>query len=151
MGMEASERAASGGPTRAHPVSAETHQYSRLVRTPSEANLTDEERRVIERWIELMQDELDIRSVWLYGSRARGEGSTTESDVDLLVVTRGDRRRDDDRVWELINQAAKELDANPVPFLPHVWDVQHLDNRRSIRSFFVQEVDRDKIVLYGEP
>jgi predicted nucleotidyltransferase len=122
------------------------------MRTVAEASLTDEERRVIDRWIELMgEEQLDIQSVWLYGSRARGEGWPPESDVDLLVITRGDRRRDDDLAWELINRAANELGANPVPFLPHVWDVEHLDDRRSIRSFFVQEVDRDKIVLYGEP
>lgn len=32
-----------------------------------------------------------------------------------------------------------------------VWDPEWLAHRRDIRSFFVQEVDRDKIVLHGSP
>ena len=34
------------------------------------ASLNEEERSVLERWLELMRAELDLESVWLYGSRA---------------------------------------------------------------------------------
>lgn len=101
------------------------------------------------RWLELVRDELDVESVWLYGSRARGEGSLNESDVDLLVITRGDAQRDRERVWRLVFQAADELSANPGLFVPHTWDRAWLENRRTIRSFFIQDVDREKIVLLG--
>ena len=118
--------------------------------TVAQARLSADERRVIERWIERMRSELDIESVWLFGSRARGEGRE-DSDVDLLVITRGDPARDRQRVWALIDEAAREREANPAVFVPHTWDRAWLENRRAIQSFFVQELDRDRIVLFGAP
>jgi hypothetical protein len=35
-------------------------------------------------------------------------------------------------------------------FSASVYDPQRVEQRREIRSFFIQEVDRDKIVLHGE-
>lgn len=104
---------------------------------------------MLDRWLELLREELDVESVWLYGSRARGEGSLSESDVDLLVITRGDAKRDREHVWRLVFQAANELSTNPALFVPHTWDRAWLENRRAIRSFFIQDVDREKIVLLG--
>ncbi len=34
---------------------------------------------------------------------------------------------------------------------PRVYTPERIAQRREIRSFFTQEVDRDKVVLYGEP
>ncbi|MGH2879791.1 MAG: nucleotidyltransferase domain-containing protein [Solirubrobacteraceae bacterium] len=104
----------------------------------------------MERWLELLRGELDLESVWLYGSRARGEGRAPDSDIDLLVITRGDRTRDRERAWRLIDRAADDLHANPAPFVPHTRDREWLDRRRAVRSFFIEEVDRDKVVLLGE-
>jgi predicted nucleotidyltransferase len=56
----------------------QTHPITRV-------SLNEEERSVLERWLELMRAELDLESVWLYGSRARGEGRAPDSDIDLLV------------------------------------------------------------------
>jgi predicted nucleotidyltransferase len=112
------------------------------------ANLTEDERRVLVRWLELVVEELDVESVWLYGSRARGHRSQ-ESDVDLLVIARGEKpRKDRSRAYRLIEQAAQETGASFLPFSIHLWDPNHLENRRQIRSFFLQEVERDKIVLF---
>src|SRR4051812_11409247 len=118
--------------------------------TLASAQLSDEERRVIELWLERLQAALDVEAVWLFGSRARGDAGP-ESDVDLLVITRGDPRRDRDHVWKLLWDVAAELGSNPGFFVPHTWDRAWLENRREIRSFFIREVDRDKIVLFGEP
>lgn len=104
---------------------------------------------MLARWLELMRAELDLESVWLYGSRARGEGRAPDSDIDLLVITRGDRARDRERTWRLLHRAADELHANPAPFVPHTRDRVWLEGRRAIRSFFIEEVDRDKVVLLG--
>jgi predicted nucleotidyltransferase len=59
------------------------------VRTPAQTSLTSLERRVIERFVGMVEAELGshLRSVWLYGSRARGEPAGEDSDVDLLVVS----------------------------------------------------------------
>jgi hypothetical protein len=71
--------------------------------------------------------------------------------VDLLVITRGDLERDRRCAWALIDEVARELAANPAVLIPHTRDRAWLDNRRELRSFFVQELDRDGIVLFGEP
>jgi predicted nucleotidyltransferase len=115
-------------------------------------SLTPEERRTLERFVEQLQAELgdDLRSVWLYGSRARGEPPREESDVDLIVVTPGGRR-DQNRVIDILNGAADAEGANWVFFSTFVFTPEHIAQRREINSFFMQEVDRDKIVLAGDP
>jgi predicted nucleotidyltransferase len=117
------------------------------------ASLTESERRVVERFVELLRERFgdDLRSVWLYGSRARGEEPGEESDVDLLVVSsRGDSLFDLTPVWELLEQAADEQGESPYWFSPALYTPERLAQRREIRSFYIQEVDRDKVVLYGE-
>ena len=123
------------------------------VATLATASLSAKERRVLERLIELLKDEFgpDLRSVWLYGSRARGEPPGPDSDVDLLVVSTRGRFQDDLRVIKLLYRAAEAEGANPALFSTHLYDPDHIAQRRRIRSFFMQEVDRDKIVLFGEP
>jgi predicted nucleotidyltransferase len=124
------------------------------VTTIAESSLTEPERRVVERFVELLTEHLgdDLRSVWIYGSRARGEKPREESDVDLLVVSsRGDSLFDLAPVWELLEQAADAEGQSPYWFSPALYTPERLAQRREIRSFFIQEVDRDKIVLYGEP
>lgn len=125
----------------------------------SSAALSDTEKRVLARLVEVLREELgdDLRAIWLYGSRARGEADPAEtdpdrrSDVDLLVVV--DPRRDAARfawdVVELVEAAAAAEGDSPVWYSVLVWDAERLRDRRQIRSFFVQEVDRDKIVLVG--
>ena len=125
--------------------------YAVGMATLEQAALTAEQRRVIERWIERLRDELELESVWLFGSKARGEPGGEDSDVDLLVLTRGDPERDRQRAWALIDDVARELGTDPTVYVPHTWDRAWLENRRAIESFFVQELDRDRIVLYGEP
>jgi hypothetical protein len=71
--------------------------------------------------------------------------------VDLLVVIRGANLETHFRAVRLMDEAAEEEGPNPVFFSTSVYDPQRLAQRREIRSFFIQEVDRDKIVLHGEP
>ena len=126
----------------------------RLASMPAlaQAALSPAERRMLERFVAAAEERLgdELISVWLFGSRARGEATGALSDVAVLVVTRKGRE-DRDRLWDLASQLAEEEGLHP--YLPQVvvWDPDWLANRREIRSFFVQEVDRDKIVLYGSP
>jgi predicted nucleotidyltransferase len=117
------------------------------------ASLTDTERRVLERLVGLLQKEFgsDLSAVWLYGSRARGEQPDPESDVDVLVVVRDERARDNFKVVELVDGAARAEGMSPVFFSTLIYTADRIAQRREIRSFFIQEVDRDKIVLYGQP
>jgi len=121
--------------------------------TLAEASLTDAERRTLDRFVELLREELgdELRSVWLYGSRARGEPPHEESDVDLIVVTEHAGWNETTPIYRLLEQAADEQGTSPAFFSVHVYDPAHVAQRREIRSFFFQEVDRDKIVLAGEP
>lgn len=108
---------------------------------------------MLDRLVWLLQEELgsDLRAVWLYGSRARGEPPGPESDVDILVVAARDRWEDQLRLGELVTAAAEAEGASPVWFSLHVYTPERIAQRREIRSFFIQEFDRDKIVLCGEP
>ena len=122
------------------------------MRSLADASLDGQERRVLERLLALLQTEFGqhLRGVWLYGSRARGEHPHADSDVDLLVVSSRGGRDDDLRVIELVFQAAAAEGANPAAFSTKLYDPELVARRRRIRSFFFQEVDRDKIVLAGE-
>lgn len=116
----------------------------------TQAKLTEIERRTLDRFVELARRDLrdDLHAVWLYGSRARGEGEIGESDVDLLVITtRG--RADGPRLTALLWEAGEAAGDIPILISVHVQTPEWLEGRREIRSFFIQEVDRDKVVLYG--
>ncbi len=115
--------------------------------SPAHASLADQERRVLDRFVALLDEHVDVRGVWLYGSRARGEKPHEESDVDLLVIT-ADRRRDQGRIFRLLYEAAVAEGANPAFFVAQVWDPEWLANRKAIDSFFLREVERDKVVLH---
>jgi predicted nucleotidyltransferase len=114
------------------------------------ASLTAPERRVVERIVELLREELgsDLHAIWLYGSRARGETPHDESDIDLLVIADGWEPRWG-RKFQIVEEAAEAEGESPVWYSVHVRDHAWLRGRREIRSFFIQEVDRDKLVLYG--
>jgi predicted nucleotidyltransferase len=124
-----------------------------------DAALSVRERGVVERSVSRLREMLgsDLLAVWLYGSRARGEADPTEtdpdlrSDVDLLAIV--DPSRDARKVgWDAHEMVEAEADAagdSPVYYSLRVFDAEWLRDRRRIRSFFIQEVDRDKIVLHG--
>ena len=117
----------------------------------AETSLSGDERALVERFVEELRSRLgeQVHAVWLFGSRARGERPSAESDVDVLVLV-------DDASWDgrmlvrrLLDDAARDLglDALTWSFSVHVHDQAWLAQRREIRSFFIAEVDRDKVVL----
>ncbi len=122
-----------------------------LMATVAEARLSERERLALDRFVELVRDRLgsDLVSVWLYGSRARGETTGPGSDIDVMVITTGGRARDFERVHDAAMEA-EPLMAGEETILAHfVADPEWVAGRREIESFFMQEVDRDKIVLVG--
>lgn len=114
------------------------------------AQLSERERRVVEHFAARLDEELggDLRGLWLYGSRAR-RTAHPESDVDLLVIADGGRDRYGRIAGDLSEQAAIAEGESPFNYSVHVHDPGWLQGRRAIESFFIQEVDRDKIVLAG--
>lgn len=115
------------------------------------ASLTHAERRVIERLVDRLRDELgsDLHAIWLYGSRARGETPHPESDIDLMVLADGGEHRYGMKAIELAYEIAPAEGVSPVWCSFFVATPEWLRGRREIRSFFIAEVDRDKLVLYG--
>jgi predicted nucleotidyltransferase len=115
------------------------------------ATLSGPERRTVQRFVAMLRDELgdDLLAVWLYGSRARGERPHPESDVDLLVIAEGNRERSRDAALDLSAQAAEAEGESPFTYSVHTYSLEWLRGRREIESFFIQEVDRDKVVLHG--
>jgi predicted nucleotidyltransferase len=115
------------------------------------ASLSHAEHRVVERLAELLRDELgsDLHAIWLYGSRARGKTPHAESDIDLMVIAEGGDRRYGMKSIELVNGVADAEGVSPVWYSVFIADPEWLRARREIRSFFIAEVDRDKLVLYG--
>lgn len=123
------------------------------------ATLNDTERRAVAAILALLEAELgnDLLAVWLYGSRARGEADPSEthydrrSDIDMMAIV-GRALEAEEVSWELSPRmeavVAAEGDSPPYYSL-RFYDVDYLRDRRRIRSFFFQEVDRDKLVLAG--
>jgi predicted nucleotidyltransferase len=123
------------------------------VATLASAALSPAERRTLERLTRLIEDQFgdDLHGVWLYGSRARGEQTHDESDIDLLVVATPRGPDDDLLLIRLRDQAAEAEGVGPDWFSIMLYEPERVAERREIRSFFMQEVDRDKIVLAGKP
>ena len=115
------------------------------------ASLSDAERRVLELLVERLRDELgsELHAIWLYGSRARGETPHPESDIDLMVLADGSFWDIGLMATELAYEIAPAEGVSPVWYSFSVRTPEWLRGRREIRSFFIAEVDRDKIVLYG--
>lgn len=121
------------------------------------AALNDKERRVVERIVSSLREKIgdDLLAVWLYGSRARGEADPSEveadrrSDIDMMVVVTRNAAETGWDVLPLVETAADVEGDSPVYYSVLVRDAEWLADRREIDSFFVQEVDRDKIVLAG--
>lgn len=123
------------------------------------AVLAARERRVVTELVAMLRERLGERllAVWLFGSRARGEADPAEvdpdrrSDVDLMVVV--DPREDAARLdWELrprIEDLADGEGDSPVWYSVLFYDADRVRDRRRIESFFLREVDRDKLVLAG--
>jgi predicted nucleotidyltransferase len=117
----------------------------------ADAALDQQERDLLDRLVtELARIYAgDLDGVWLYGSRARGERTHDESDIDLLVITGSGR---DDKplipaVWRVLDQ----LGNPPILVDARQRSRDWVEDRRAIDSFFLRDVDRDKIVLYGRP
>lgn len=133
---------------------------AQLDRALSPAALNETERRIVERLVAHLRSDLGdgLLAVWLYGSRARGEADPREtdpdrrSDVDLIAILAPGRNATD-AAWQAQPQLEAIADAegdSPVYYSLRFYDAEFLRERRAIRDFFFQEVDRDKLILHGD-
>lgn len=119
----------------------------------AETSFEPHERRVLELLVRSLEQEFGphLRGIWLYGSRARGEPAGEDSDVDLIVVSSRAAREHHLRAIKLGTEIAIAEGTNPALFSIKLFDPEYVEQRRRIGSFFMREVDRDKVVLSGEP
>lgn len=125
-----------------------------------EAALNERERRVVERIVARLRERLGVglRAVWLYGSRARGDADPAEtdpdlrSDVDLLAIVAPGLDLEAIRRWAqpMVEETADAEGDSPVYFSLRAFDSEWLRGRREIDSFFIREVDRDKLVVVDQ-
>jgi predicted nucleotidyltransferase len=122
--------------------------------TLAQASLSADERALLTRFAAELyrENEVESRAIWLFGSRARGEQPEEYSDVDVLVFVEDDSWAGKTRVHDALQAAARALDLQALTFSfsVHINTPAWLEQRRGIHSFFIAEVDRDKIVLSGE-
>lgn len=119
------------------------------------ASVGEVERRTLRRLVALLEKELGerLRSVWLFGSRSRGEPPGEDSDVDLIVVTDAGRR-DFNLVQDLVVEAAE---AEGFPFLgpcgapprPGAGRLPALDRRRLVNRVVEPERLLDEALAYA--
>jgi predicted nucleotidyltransferase len=117
------------------------------------ASLDAGERTLLEGFVERLDARLgdELHGVWLFGSRARGERSSHESDVDLLVLVEDGSWKGKMAVHDILDEVGLDLGLRAVTwsFSIHIHTMAWLEQRRDIGSFFIAEVDRDKIVIGG--
>lgn len=88
-----------------------------------------------------------LHAVWLFGSRARGENPSEDSDVDVLVLVQDDSWEAKEHIHDILQATARGLSLQSLTwsFSIHIHTPRWLAQRREIRSFFIAEVDRDKV------
>lgn len=120
----------------------------------ADASLSSDERRLLKGFVAELRDSLgsDLWAVWLFGSRARGESTGQESDIDVLVLAADASWDAKERIHAALAHAAADVGLAAIAWdlSIHVHTPEWLRGRREIRSFFIAEVDRDKVVLHGE-
>lgn len=119
------------------------------MRKQNNVSLTDVDQKMLDKLAARVGEKAgsSVKAIWLYGSRARGEGAP-ESDLDVMVVVESDMEAWQEEFLELAHEVERQYGR----FL-HLkvlsYDLAWLQDRREIEAFFIQEVDRDKVVLFG--
>ncbi|HNT77491.1 MAG TPA: nucleotidyltransferase domain-containing protein [Anaerolineae bacterium] len=84
-----------------------------------------------------------LQTVWLYGSKARGD-STPTSDIDVLVILEGDdwRERKQIRYFAVDLNLKYDLDLSP-----RVWSAAQWHDVAALGTHFYHNVQREHIDL----
>jgi hypothetical protein len=117
----------------------------------ADASLGADERALLEGFVEKLEGRLgnELHGVWLFGSRARGEHTSRESDVDVLVLVEDASWEGKTVVHDVLDAVARDmgLRAATWSFSIHINTPAWLEQCRGVGSFFIAEVDRDKIPI----
>jgi uncharacterized protein len=108
-------------------------------------NIDDKEKSILVTFKKRIEEQFpgEIKKILIYGSKARGE-ARYDSDIDVLVITKGD----DWRMRDMIRSVAYDLDAE----IGYALSVQVLsmDRIRFLRDnnfVFIKKLDQESIAL----
>jgi predicted nucleotidyltransferase len=108
--------------------------------------VTDE---VLRQMVRAIVREVDPEQIWLFGSRARGEGGP-DSDVDLLVVEREPFGPGRSRFGE-VGRVRRALSAFRVPKDILVFSADEVQHWRDSLNHIIAECIRQGRLLYDRP
>jgi len=108
--------------------------------------VTDE---VLQQMVRAIVREVDPEQIWLFGSRARGEGGP-DSDVDLLVVEREPFGPARSRFGE-VGRVRRALSAFRVPKDILVFSADEVQHWRDSLNHIIAECIRQGRLLYDRP
>jgi predicted nucleotidyltransferase len=113
--------------------------------TISKSTLTKKEQLLLKEFKDLLLKLFphEVLEVRVFGSRARGQ-ATSESDLDVLIVTRHEDYRLSDRIIEL---ACDLLLQHRIYISPKVISRRHYDQLEAMDSDFLYQVKQEGILL----
>ncbi len=101
--------------------------------------------KVINRIVDKIIKEYRPEKVILFGSYAYGE-PTEDSDIDLLIIKNTDKRPIDR--WVEVKRLLRGT-ADKLPVSPFVYTEKEIEERVSMKDFFIEEILKTGKVLYG--
>lgn len=105
--------------------------------------MTEQDRRVVKRFKELIAAKADLHEVRVFGSRARGDAAP-ESDLDVLVIV----DHLDHELEKYISECAWEAGfPEDIIVVPITLSVDALQNSPLRESVFIQNVYREGVAL----
>ncbi|MEW6096870.1 MAG: response regulator [bacterium] len=107
--------------------------------------LSKTEKKVITSFVKEIQEKLkkDIVSIWLFGSKVRGDFEK-DSDIDIFVLI---KRRNG--VREKISEIAGEyFFKTNIPLAPVIYTLYEYRKNKELGSFFFENIEREGVILY---
>ena len=108
-------------------------------------HLNVREKQALSEFVDVLAEQFNdhVRSVILFGSKARGD-STPDSDIDVLVVTKSD----DWRLRKLIRYLAADVCLKyDVALSPRIWSISHRQEMEEIPALLYRNIYRDGVEL----
>ena len=107
--------------------------------------LSKTESEVIRSFVADLREKLggEIVSVWLFGSKARGD-SQQDSDIDIFILVKEKTPHIRDRVAGI---AADYDIEHGLPLSTVVYDLFEYQKNKELGSFFFESVEREGIIL----
>jgi predicted nucleotidyltransferase len=120
-------------------------------------HLPEQKQQELQRVIEIIQEEIDLEMLILFGSYARGDWVEDldpetfqyryQSDFDLLVITETPRQADRiEQNNQLSRRLAKTIHRTPVSLIAE--DIQFVNRRLRKSQYFYIDIKREGILLY---